>query len=185
MCLITPRWQLALPHRMNRQKEILANQAIMDESKARSEVVVAGFGSPHGDDQAGWQVVATLARRADLAARVLSIREGTQLVGELDDCRRLIVIDACRSASQVGTITRFRWPDPRIRRHHNHSTHGIGLCNALELATQLGRLPPDVEVFGIEVCGLNPLAELSCEVEWAVQELAEIILVELCEAVHA
>jgi hydrogenase maturation protease len=157
----------------------------MDESIVRLDVVVAGFGSPHGDDQAGWHVIAKLARHEGLAARILTIREGTQLVCELEGCRTLIVIDACRSTSPVGTITRFCWPDPRIRQHHNHSTHGIGLCNALELAGQLGRIPPEVDVFGIEISGPNPLAELSCEVQWAVDELAEIILAELCESAHA
>jgi len=157
----------------------------MDESNVISDIVVAGFGSPHGDDQAGWQVVASLARQAHQAARFASIREGTQLLGELECCRKLILVDACRSGGQVGTITRFYWPDERVRQHHNHSTHGVGLCRALELAERLGRLPREVEVFGVEISSLNPLADLSCEVKWAVDELTEIILAELCGATHA
>lgn len=157
----------------------------MDVTKVGSDVVVAGFGSPHGDDRAGWQVADALAQHANHAARILSIREGTQLVGELEGCSKLIVIDGCRTSSRIGAITRFRWPDPRVRRRHNHSTHGIGLCNALDLAAQLGRLPPDVEVFGIEISGLNPVAEISCEVQRAVDDLAEIILAELHEVAHA
>jgi len=157
----------------------------MDESKECSNIVIAGFGSPHGDDQVGWQVAARLAVDAGAAVRILAIREGTQLVSELDSCQRLIVVDACRSMSPLGTITRFRWPDPRIREQHGHSTHGIGLCNALELAARLGRMPADVEVFGIEISGPNPLAEISCEVMSAVDEVVEILRAELSEAVHA
>jgi hydrogenase maturation protease len=157
----------------------------MDESHYTSDIVVAGFGSPHGDDQAGWEVIAALARRANGVAKLVAIREGTQLLGEIDCCQRLFVVDACRTASKLGTVTRFRWPDPRIRQKHNHSTHGIGLCNALQLAEHLGRIPQAVEVFGIEISGLNPVGELSCEVDRAVKELTEIIHAELSEAIHA
>ena len=150
-----------------------------------SEIVVAGFGSPHGDDQAGWQVVALLERRPDLPARFVTITEGTQLVEELDRCRRLIIVDACRSGGSLGTISRFQWPDPRIRQHHNHSTHGIGLCNSLQLAERLGRLPPSVEIFGIEIGKYQPVGQVSAEVLRAIVELEWIILAELCEFVHA
>jgi hydrogenase maturation protease len=157
----------------------------MEESKECSDVVIAGFGSPHGDDQAGWQVADRLAGDPAITARVLAIREGTQLLTELEGCRKLLVVDACRSMSPLGTITRFHWPDRRIGEQHSHSTHGIGLCNSLELAARLGRIPADVEVFGIEISGPNPLADISCEVRSAVDELVEILRTELCEAVHA
>ncbi len=151
----------------------------------RADIVVAGFGSPHGDDQAGWQVIALLGRRPDLPARLAKISEGTQLIDELEGCRRLIVVDACRGGPQIGAITRLDWPDPRVRQFHNHSTHGVGLCNALELAERLGRMPPNVDVFGIEIGSCRPLEEVSAEVAQAVSELDEIISAEVDEAVHA
>ncbi|MEX0613443.1 MAG: hydrogenase maturation protease [Pirellulales bacterium] len=151
----------------------------------RTDVIVAGFGSPHGDDQAGWQVVALLGRRPDLPARLVTITEGTQLVDEIERCDGLIIVDACRGGAQIGTVTRLEWPDPRVRQYHNHSTHGIGLCNALELAERLGRMPPNVDVFGIEIGSCRPLDEISAEVVQAVAELVEIISAELCETVHA
>ena len=157
----------------------------MDTSNDRWDVVVAGFGSPHGDDQAGWKVIARLARQPELPARIVPIQEGTQLVDELEGCRKLIVIDACRSSGPVGTISRFRWPDPRIRQHHDHSTHEIGLCNALELAEQLGRIPPHVEVFGIEIRRPSGDRHDECRGTAAVEELEAIIHAELYEAVHA
>ena len=151
----------------------------------RTDVVIAGFGSSHGDDQAGWQVIALLRRRADLPARLVEIRESTQLLDELDERRRLIVIDACVGGHQLGAITRIGWPDPRIRQYHNHSTHGVGLCNALELAERLGRMPADVEVFGIEVGTCRPLDGISAEVSQAATDLADIIAAELYETVDA
>jgi len=146
---------------------------------------VAGFGSPHGDDQAGWQAIAILERRPGLPGRFVKITEGTQLIDELLGCRRLIVVDASRGGPLIGAITRFAWPDPGIIRYHNHSSHSVGLCNALELAERLGRLPPNVEVFGIEIRSYRPLDEISAEVAQSVAEVAEIVAAELCESVHA
>src|SRR5688572_13763139 len=139
----------------------------------RPDVVIAGFGSPHGDDQAGWVAIAQLEAQPALQARLVKITEGTHLINELDGCRRLIVIDACRGGPQIGAITRLEWPDSRVRQYHNHSTHGIGLCNALALAERLGRMPSIVEVFGIEIGSYRPFGEISAEVAQAVSELVE------------
>jgi hydrogenase maturation protease len=164
------------------REEVIA----METSNDRSEIVVAGFGSPHGDDQAGWKVIARLAQRPQLPARLVPIREGTQLIYELDGCRKLILIDACRSNGQRGTISRFCWPDLQIHQRHNHSTHGMGLCNALELAERLGRMPSDVEVFGIEIGdNRDTVGAMSMDVSRAVSELEAIIHAELCETIHA
>ena len=65
--------------------------------------VVAGFGSPHGDDQAGWRLAAMLERRPDLPARVIAVHEATQLLDALQDCQRLIIVDACLSGGRVGS----------------------------------------------------------------------------------
>ena len=150
-----------------------------------TDSVVAGFGSPHGDDQAGWQVVSLLERRPGLPVRLVKITEGTQLIDELGGCRRLIIVDACRGGTQLGAITRLEWPDPRVRQYHNHSTHGVGLCNALQLAERLSRMPPRVEIFGIESATYRPFDEMSFEVTQAVAELEEILSTELRETVDA
>jgi hypothetical protein len=59
------------------------------------------------------------------------------------------------------------------------------LCNALQLAERLGRMPPDVEIFGIEIGSYRPLDEISADVAQSVAELVEIISAELCEAAYA
>ena len=107
------------------------------------------------------------------------------MIHELEGCGRLIVIDACHGSGPVGTISRFRWPDARIRRHHDRSTHEIGLCSALELAKQLGRLPPEVVVFGIEIGDDEPVGGVSGEVLRAVEELEAVIVAEIGEVVYA
>jgi hydrogenase maturation protease len=153
-------------------------------AKALSTTIV-GLGSPFGDDQAGWQLVELLQRRPDVPAQLRIIHEATQLVDELDGCRKLIIVDACRGGTLTGTISRLRWPDPRIRQNHNHSTHGVGLCNALQLAERIGRMPPSVEIFGIEIGNFQPRDEMSPEIVRAVAELEKTIFAELCETLDA
>lgn len=147
--------------------------------------VVAGFGSPHGDDQAGWRLAAILQQTSHVPARVLAILEPTQLIEALANCQRLILVDACRHGKKPGAISRLRWPDPRIVACHSHSTHGMGVSETLRLAERLGRLPPLVEVYGIEIADCSPGADVSPVVSWAVGNLAARILEELREVAHA
>jgi hydrogenase maturation protease len=154
-------------------------------SETNNSVVVAGFGSPHGDDRAGWELVGRLARRPDVTARLISVREGTQLLNELDGCGWLIVVDACFGSGPPGTISRFEWPDPRIRRHHDRSTHQIGLTNALDFAQQLGQLPAQVVVFGVEGHNHGFIGPITSDVSCALDKLEDIVLGELEGAVNA
>jgi hydrogenase maturation protease len=143
--------------------------------------VVAGLGSSFGDDQAGWRLADKLRLRRHLPARVKRIHDATQLVEELEGCSRLIVVDGCRSGGRLGEITRLRWPDPRVARQRSHSTHGISVCDALRLAEHLGRLPPAVEIIGIEVGECEAGVEMCREVLQAVGELEGVLYGELCE----
>jgi hydrogenase maturation protease len=147
--------------------------------------VVAGFGSPHGDDQAGWRVAAMLARRPDLLARVIAVHEPTQVLAALGDARRLIVVDACQTGEVAGAITHLTWPDPRIVSTHRHSTHGVGVADLLKLADQLQCLPTLVELFGIEVADCSPGRDLTPAVVRSVAEVEARIANDLCEVAHA
>jgi hydrogenase maturation protease len=142
---------------------------------------VIGIGSPYGDDVAGWRVVEMLARREDVTAECIAIGAG-QLLDYLHGCQRAILIDACLSAQAPGTITQLRWPDPRIGEQHRRSTHTLSVGDMLSLAQELGRLPPQVVLFGVEISGCRPGTELSPEVEGALAELEQRVLEELTNA---
>jgi hydrogenase maturation protease len=147
--------------------------------------VVAGVGSPFGDDQAGWRLVDMLQRRPHLPIRLRKVDEPTRIIDDLRGCSKLIIVDACRSVCHAGAVTRLKWPDPRIAQCHCHSTHGVGVHEALQLAERLGRLPADVEIYGIEVRDCAPGREICQEVLQAVAELEGVIWAELCEAAYA
>jgi hydrogenase maturation protease len=147
--------------------------------------IVAGIGSPHGDDQAGWRVAALLARRAELPARVIRVHEPTQILEALPGCQQLIIVDACHSGGVAGTILRFTWPDARIATAHRHSTHGVGIADVLRLAEKLDQLPPVVDVLCIEAGNYSPGEDVTPRVARAVAEVEGWIVRELCEAAHA
>jgi hydrogenase maturation protease len=145
-------------------------------------IVIAGFGSPHGDDQAGWRVVTLLEAHGGLPARVLAVYDVSQILHALDGCSTLVVVDACLSSGEPGTISRFIWPDPRVAEYHGNSTHSLGVPNVLRLAEALGRLPETVIVYGIEVEQCDPGRAISAEVTGAIAELEAIIAAEVGDA---
>lgn len=140
---------------------------------------VIGIGSPHGDDQAAWRLIERLRNREGLNASTVSLSDPSCLLDFLDHCDRLIIVDACAGGGSPGTITRLEWPDARIEARHSHSTHGMGVVFTLQLAEKLGRLPPEVVLFGIELSQCQRVGSLSDIVERAMSELEEKILLEI------
>ncbi len=151
-------------------------------------ILLVGIGSPHGDDRAGWLVADALAVHAARAAagtpdssgvKIRKAATPAELLDWLDGARRLLVCDAVCGAGAPGTLHRWHWPDACIAQVRSAGSHDFDLAAALELAAGLGRLPPEVIVWGIEGGRMRPDDELSPDVEKAVLELVERIRGEL------
>lgn len=132
---------------------VLAAQAGTDALHATR---VFGLGSPHGDDQVGWMVVQRLAKLDELRGRAARLRHPADLLDHLDGCRRLILVDACRSGAAAGSILRFEWPDPRLEAYAGRSTHGLSVGEMLRLATSLHMCPRQVVLFSVEIADARP-----------------------------
>ena len=140
---------------------------------------IVGIGSHHGDDRAAWQLLEQL-RGLDLAnVDLLTVDEPSRLLDNLDDCDQLFLIDACRSSALPGTVSRLSWPDERIASLQSRSTHSLGIGEVLQLAEQLGQLPDEVILFGIELVECAPGAMLSAEAQAGVDRAAAQILADL------
>lgn len=140
---------------------------------------VLAIGSPHGDDQVAWRLVERLGMRPSINAHVVALSDPWRLHDHLEGCDRLIVVDACAGLDNPGTISRLEWPDARIQQQHSHSTHGIGVADALQLAEKLELLPSKVILFGVELADCQPVGSLSEAAEVALSELEEMILLEI------
>ncbi|MDF1523933.1 MAG: hydrogenase maturation protease, partial [Trueperaceae bacterium] len=117
--------------------------------------LVVGIGNDdRGDDGAGPLAARLLARAwADRPPPHVAVRawhgDPLGLIEAWDGVERLVLIDAVVSGAAPGTCRRYGVDAP-FATGGAASTHGVGLADALALARTLGRLPPTVEVWGIE-----------------------------------
>jgi hydrogenase maturation protease len=91
-----------------------------------------------------------------------------------------IVVDATRSGAEPGTIRRVVVGEGRTPCGGSPaSTHALDLCEAVELARVLGRLPGRLVLYGMEGADFGEGAGLSPEVERRLDDLVDQVLVEL------
>ena len=92
----------------------------------------------------------------------------------------ITVVDAMVTGSPPGSI--LFWDAgaaPLSRETFRCSTHALGVAEAVELARALGKLPPQLGIFGIEGAGFEAGAPPSREVLRAVEKLAKRIAQEV------
>ncbi len=141
---------------------------------AAARVLVVGVGHrDRGDDGAGPALADAVAALAPPGVDAF-VTEGN-LVGLLDvwaGRTRVVVVDATASGALPGTVRELDPAGP-FRHTAATSSHGFGLAETLALARALGRLPPEVRLFGIEGACYDIGAPLSDPVAAAVRGLAE------------
>ena len=137
-----------------------------------TDTLVIGLGNSfRGDDGAGPAVARAL--RDEVRARV-RVYEG-EPVGLIEDwtgADAVIVIDAVSSDAPPGTIHRLdALAEPIPAALSQGSTHAFGLAETIELARALDRLPPQLNVLGIEGERFAAGQELSPPVQAAVEHV--------------
>lgn len=145
----------------------------MNPSGLQSPLLVLGLGSPHGDDQAGWQLVELLHRDTRFSGRCLPLASPWDVLPALKTGSEVIIVDACVAGVAAGTI--HRWPACELPQDCGvrTSSHGGSLGEVFRLARTLGDELTSVVVYGIELESTAPGAPLSPSVRQAVEELAE------------
>ena len=157
------------------------------------KIKIIGLGNPfRGDDAVGNLVARQLLPKQGPS---LSIIEdgvaGLNLLHEMEDTDKLILIDAVSSQSDEGTITRFTIPQDLDKIGQlawctsGPSTHDLGLQEALTLANTLGDLPPYLVIYAIELGRVDHGFELSSKVAEAVHAVAKRIANEELNLSHA
>ncbi|WP_404362708.1 hydrogenase maturation protease [Marinobacter sp.] len=122
---------------------------------------VLGIGSPFGDDQVGWRLVADLgalgvATGWDCTALALD-RPGTGLIHAMAGAQGVILVDALENRGKPGCIHSLS-VDDLMQCDNRFSSHGFGVAEALGLAVELGLLPPHFMILGVEMSE-GPLAD--------------------------
>lgn len=140
---------------------------------------VIGIGSHHGDDRAGWIVAQRLLGRTDLTAEVVLLRDVADVLDHASGCDRLILIDACTSGDAPGAVKRLEWPDARLQASWGTSTHGLSVCEALQLLERLNRCPKNIVFLGVEAQDFSPAVSSGVACVTGLAELEAAVLAEL------
>ncbi len=147
----------------------------------RKTALFVGIGSPHGDDRAGWLVADALASLDGDGVCVRKASIPADLLDDLNGARKLVICDAVRGAGAPGSLHQWRWPDPRIAQARSSGSHDLSLSDVLQMAANLGQLPSEVIVWGIEASavGAEPNRDISQDVQRTLPGLVKRIRCEL------
>jgi hydrogenase maturation protease len=143
-------------------------------SAARPRLLVVCVGNrDRGDDGAGPRVADLLRAppSADLEVREMA-GDGADLLLAWAGADQVIVVDAVVSGAPVGTIHVIDGTRQAVPPAPLHSTHGLGVAEAVALGRALGSLPRLLTVYGIEGADFTPGAAPSRAVCSAVAQVA-------------
>jgi hydrogenase maturation protease len=158
-----------------------------------AKIKIIGLGNPFMGDDAIGVLVARQLHPYSLAS--VSISEGglagLNLLHDMENTDRLILIDAVQCHAKAGTIVRFTFPEDLEEIGEvawgtlASSSHDLGLAEALTLAHTLNVLPAHVVLYGIELGHLQQGQAISPPVVTAITSLVNRIMAEELNLSHA
>ena len=144
-------------------------------------MLIIGCGNrQRGDDGAGI-LVADRLRELGIEADTRS-GEAADLIEAWKGADDVIVVDAVMTGAPVGTVQAWDGRQPLISDRTAASTHGLGVAEAIELARVLNRLPTRLQFYGIEGGRFERGAEISPQVQRAVEEVVRRIVANVSAA---
>ncbi len=146
-------------------------------------ILVLGIGNLlMADDGVGVRALQLLADRYRFPEQVSLVEGGTlglDLLPQVQDAQRLLLIDAIETDAAPGTLVRYdgnaipRTPESRL------SPHQLGLKDLLTLASALGSAPEEIVIWGVQPETVTVSMELSATVEAQLEPLLAKLLDEL------
>lgn len=139
-----------------------------------------------GDDAVGLLAATRLRQEVGDRAEVIEAEmAGVDIVELMKGARVAILIDAARSGQSPGIIHRLDASSGPIGvQMFPHSSHALGLSEALELARVMGVLPETVIVYGVEAGNMESGQPLSPPVANALDDVVDRIVQE-CKVCRA
>jgi hydrogenase maturation protease len=103
---------------------------------------------------------------------------GADLIDEVADRPKLVVIDAVNTDQPPGTVMRFGLADLQRKAESSISLHEFGLLETLEATRHLGCAPAEIVIIGVQPRDVSPGLELSDEIAALLPKLAALALRE-------
>jgi len=141
-------------------------------------MLIIGCGNRQRSDDGAGVLVAERLRQLGIDADTRT-GEAADLIEAWKSADDVIVVDAVVTGAPVGTVQVWDGRQPLNSVRTTASTHCFGVAEAIELARVLNRLPTRLRVYGIEGLRFEPGAEISPEVQRAVEEVVQRIMAEL------
>jgi hydrogenase maturation protease len=141
-------------------------------------MLIIGCGNRQRSDDAAGILVAERLRKLGLEADT-RLGEAAELIEAWNGADDVIVVDAVVTGAPVGTVQAWDGHQPLTKVRAGASTHCLGVAEAIELARVLDRLPKRLRVYGIEGRRFEPGAQISPEVQRAVEEVVRRIIADL------
>ncbi|MCU7930823.1 MAG: hydrogenase maturation protease [Candidatus Thiodiazotropha sp. (ex Codakia rugifera)] len=111
---------------------------------------ILGIGSPFGADQLGWIAIDMLLTCHLPNSELIKLdRPGSALLDYFRGVNRVILIDAVEKNIRPGCVGLVQVEQLDQVRCLT-SSHGFGVAEAVALASQLGELPPELHLIGIQ-----------------------------------
>jgi len=147
----------------------------------RNKITILGIGNTlYSDEGVGVQIIPILEELInDHDEEVVEIIEGAtdgmKLLGPVEDCDYLIIIDAINAGKEPGTIITIS--NDEIPKYFGikMSIHQVGFQEVLFAARIRERLPKEMIMFGIQPESLKLGVELTETVKNRLSELANLI----------
>lgn len=148
------------------------------------QLMIAGMGSPHGDDQAGWEMARQIEQRNYNHVCVKLARTPADLLDWIEPAMDLLICDACQGAGETGSVHQWEWPSGQLEKIRWSGTHQMSLTGVLALAEQLERLPKQVRIWGVELQSNHSGETLSAAVQAGVSTVVESICRDLIQSIR-
>ena len=131
-------------------------------------------GNPdRGDDGVG-PLVAERLRDYGVEAEIRS-GEALDLIEAWGGADNVVVVDAVETGASLGAVHLWDGRKASFPADESVSTHGLGVSAAIRMARVLGRLPEQLQVYGIEGRRFEHGTEVSPELKLAVEHVVRQI----------
>ncbi len=134
-----------------------------------------------GDDGVGPYLAHKMAESGVLDEQGVEVLphsgEGASLIHIWEGQDKVVIVDCMKTGLPLGTVQRFDAVKEKLNGGvFRYSSHLFGLAEAVEMARQLGKLPPEMIIYGIEGISFTFEDPRSAEVEAALPEVEAAII---------
>jgi hydrogenase maturation protease len=151
------------------------------------DALVIAVGNPfRRDDGIGLVVLDRLSAAHPDVAAVEETGEPAALVSRWSGRDCVVLVDAVSSGAAAGTIHRLDCSDGRwsgAPPSAKASTHGLGVADAVELGSVLGRLPARLVLLGVETADVSAGVGLTDAVAAVVDDVVARVMSEVSPTV--